>query len=75
MTTERAPDEAFPSTLEHKHGLSEWWPMLPERSAETIEPGQAPTERIYRCQKIGCTETVRIGAGELNLPQATEPQA
>jgi hypothetical protein len=73
MTTERAPDEAFPTTLEHKHGLSEWWPMLPERSAETIEPGRAPTERIYRCQKIGCTEVVRIGAGELNISESAEP--
>jgi hypothetical protein len=70
MTTERAPDSAFPTTLEHKHGLTDWSPMLPERSAETIEPGRAPTERIYRCQKIGCTEVVRIGAGELSQAEA-----
>jgi hypothetical protein len=69
MTTERAPEEAFPTTLEHKHGLSDWSPMLPERSAETIEPGREPTERIYRCQKIGCTEVVRIGAGELQVAE------
>jgi hypothetical protein len=75
MTTERAPDAAFPTTLEHKHGLSDWSPMLPERSAETIEPGRAPSERIYRCQKIGCTEVVRIGAGELNLTEAEQAAA
>jgi hypothetical protein len=72
MTTERAPEAAFPTTLEHKHGLSDWSPMLPERSAETIEPGRAPSERIYRCQKIGCTEVVRIGAGELHLSEAEQ---
>jgi hypothetical protein len=65
MPTEHAPENAFPVTLEHKHGLSEWWPMLPERASETIEPGAAPIERIYRCQKVGCTESVRIGAGDL----------
>jgi hypothetical protein len=65
LTTERTPESWFPMTLEHKHGLDEWSPMLPERSAETIEPGQAPTERFYRCQKIGCMEVVRIGAAEL----------
>jgi hypothetical protein len=70
MTGERAPDSAFPSTLEHKHGLDDWWPMLPERSAETIEPGQAPTERLYRCQKIGCMEVVRLQATDLRTPAA-----
>ncbi len=65
MSTERAPEGAFPMTLEHKHGLTEWWPMLPERSAESIEPGREPKELLYRCQKIGCTEMVRIGATDL----------
>ena len=65
MTTERAPDSAFSSTLEHKHGLDDWWPMLPERSAETIEPGREPTERLYRCQKIGCMEIVKLEAADL----------
>jgi hypothetical protein len=73
MTTERAPEAAYPTTLEHKHGLDEWWPMMAERSAETIEPGRAPTERIYRCQKVGCTEVVRINAGELHMSEAAEP--
>ena len=73
MTTERAPEAAYPTCLEHKHGLDEWWPMMAERSAETIEPGRAPTERIYRCQKVGCTEVVRINAAELNLSEAAEP--
>jgi hypothetical protein len=73
MATERAPEAAYPTTLEHKHGLNDWWPMLPERSAEMIEPGRAPTERIYRCQKVGCTEVVRIGAGDLNISEAAQP--
>jgi hypothetical protein len=76
MTTERAPERApesaFPGTLEHKHGLDEWSPMLPERSAETIEPGKEPTEQIYRCQKIGCTEVIRIGASEVQPVRAPE---
>ena len=55
----------FPTTLHHRHGLSEWWPMLPERSAETLEPGRGPSERFYRCQFVGCTEVVRIDAEEL----------
>jgi hypothetical protein len=65
MTTERAPESEFPTTLEHKHGLSEWVPMLRERSGETIVPGQPPTEQVYRCQRVGCDAQVRIGAGEL----------
>ncbi len=65
MSTERAPEGEFPASLEHKHGIQEWWPMLPERTAETIEPGRAPTERFYRCQKVGCIEIVRIGASEI----------
>ncbi len=66
MTSERAPESAFPTTLEHRHGLDEWWPMLPERSAEVIEPGKDPTERIYRCQKVGCGEVVRLRAADIN---------
>ena len=65
MTTERAPESEFPTTLEHKHGLSEWVPMLRERSGETIVPGQPPTEQVYRCQRLGCDVQVRIGAGDL----------
>jgi hypothetical protein len=65
MTTERAPESEFPTTLEHKHGLSEWVPMLRERSGETIVPGQPPTEQVYRCQRLGCDAQVRIGAGDL----------
>lgn len=65
MTTERAPESEFPTTLEHKHGLSEWVPMLRERSGETIVPGQPPTEQVYRCQRVGCDVQVRIAAGDL----------
>jgi hypothetical protein len=64
MTDQRAP-AVFPTQLAHKHGLDEWWPMLLERSAETLEPGKAPVERFYRCQKVGCTEMVRIDAEAL----------
>lgn len=53
--------------LHHKHGLTEWWPMLPERSAETIEPGKLPAERLYRCQKVGCLEIARIDAEALRI--------
>jgi hypothetical protein len=65
MTVERAPESEFPTTLEHKHGLSEWVPMLRERSGETISPGEPPSEQVYRCQRIGCDAQVRIVAGEL----------
>ena len=72
MTHERAPESAFPGTLEHKHGLDEWWPMLPERTAQTIEPGKDPTELVYRCQKVGCLEVVRIGAADVRTTSASE---
>ena len=75
MTDERAPESAFPSVLEHKHGINEWSPMLPERSAENIEPGKDPTERYYRCQRVGCTETVRIDASELRAPEAVASES
>jgi hypothetical protein len=63
--SDHPPQPAFPATLEHKHGLSEWWPMLPERTAETVQPGEPADERFYRCQKVGCSEMVRIGANDL----------
>jgi hypothetical protein len=71
MSVERKPETAFPATLEHKHGINEWAPMLPEHSGETIEPGKPPTELFYRCQKLGCSEVVRIGASD--LPGKAEP--
>jgi hypothetical protein len=70
MANERAHAADFPSVLAHKHGLSEWVPMLPERSGETIVPGQPPSERLYRCQRVGCDAQVRIGAGELRTTAA-----
>jgi hypothetical protein len=75
MNVERTPESEFPTTLEHKHGLSEWSPMLPERSAQTIEPGLPPTEVLYRCQRIGCDAQVRIGAGEIRSSAATSEAA
>jgi hypothetical protein len=55
----------FPSVLQHKHGLFDWSPMMPERSAETIIPGQPPTERLYRCQSVECGAVVRIDADQV----------
>ncbi len=50
----------FPTELRHQHGLDEWSPMLPERSAETIDPEGRTSERLYRCQSIGCGQVVRV---------------
>jgi hypothetical protein len=47
--------------------------MLPERSAETTRPGEAPTERFYRCQFVGCGEMVRLDAGDLRGAEAARP--
>ena len=71
MTNERAHESDYPSVLEHKHGLSEWVPMLPERSGETIVPGEPPSERLYRCQRVGCDAQVRIAARELRTTAAS----
>jgi hypothetical protein len=46
--------------LEHKHGLDEWSPMMPERSAQAVVVGEQPADVIYRCQRVGCTEVVRV---------------
>ncbi|MDP8905225.1 MAG: hypothetical protein M3N29_07910 [Chloroflexota bacterium] len=45
--------------LEHKHGLDEWSPMLPERTAQTVVIGEVPADEVYRCQRVGCNEVVR----------------
>ena len=62
---EQAPELRFPSSLQHQHGLSEWWPMLPERSAETINPDGTLSDRLYRCQEIGCGQVVKLEAASL----------
>jgi hypothetical protein len=59
------PAPQFPTLMHHRHGLSEWVPMMPERSAETIRPGEPPAERIYRCQRVGCDTVIRIDADEV----------
>jgi hypothetical protein len=46
--------------LEHKHGLDEWSPMMPERSAQAVIIGDEPEQDLFRCQRIGCTEVVRV---------------
>ena len=46
--------------LEHKHGLDEWSPMMPERSADTVVVGERKPDELYRCQRIGCTEVIRL---------------
>ncbi|HUG47460.1 MAG TPA: hypothetical protein VMP67_03505 [Candidatus Limnocylindria bacterium] len=50
--------------LEHKHGLDEWSPMMPERSAQSVVIGEEPEDEMYRCQRIGCTEVVKLGRDE-----------
>lgn len=65
MTDEQAPEPKYPTSLQHQHGLSEWWPMLPERSAETISPEGTLAERLYRCQAAGCGEVVKLEAASL----------
>ena len=53
--------------FEHKHGLDEWSPMLPERTAQTVVVGEEPPDEVYRCQRVGCNEVIRtlppIGVG------------
>lgn len=46
--------------------------MLPERSAETIEPGSGLAERFYRCQAVGCGHVVKIGAATLGVSGGAE---
>ncbi len=58
-TAQTSSGSEEPLHLEHKHGLDEWSPMLPERSASAVVIGDQPTEELYRCQRIGCTEVVR----------------
>ncbi len=65
----RQAAKKVPWKLEHRHGLDEWVPMLPERAAEVASPDAAPPEeRIYRCQRAGCGEVVRVGAEEVTDP-------
>ena len=45
--------------FEHKHGLDEWSPMLPERTAQTVVVGENPPDELYRCQRVGCNEVIR----------------
>jgi hypothetical protein len=46
--------------LEHKHGLDEWSPMMPERSGQSVIVGEEPEDEMYRCQRVGCGEVVRL---------------
>jgi hypothetical protein len=50
--------------IEHKHGLDEWSPMLPERSAQSVVLGEQPPDDVFRCQRIGCTEVIRLTRDE-----------
>jgi hypothetical protein len=52
-----------PVRIEHRHGMDEWSPMLPERAAESVVLDTAPQDRLYRCQRVGCTEVVRLDGG------------
>lgn len=53
--------------LQHKHGLDEWSPMMPERSAQSVALGgdEQPREELYRCQRVGCTEVVKVQKDEV----------
>lgn len=51
-------------TFEHKHGLDEWSPMMPERSAQAVVIGDEAPDEVYRCQRVGCTEVVRLRRDE-----------
>jgi hypothetical protein len=48
--------------LEHKHGLDEWSPMMPERSGQSVVIGEEAPDEMYRCQRVGCNEVVRLKA-------------
>lgn len=48
--------------LEHKHGLDEWSPMMPERSGQSVVLGEESPDELYRCQRVGCNEVVRLKA-------------
>jgi hypothetical protein len=63
--TDQKDAPRFPTSLNHRHGLNEWWPMLADRSAETVVPGEYPSQRFYRCQFVGCGEVVRLDADQL----------
>lgn len=60
------PNSAPPPKVrfEHKHGLDEWSPMMPERSAQAVVIGDEPEEELYRCQRVGCTEVVKVRRDE-----------
>ena len=60
METRVTPTDRQQLRFEHKHGLDEWSPMMAERSAQAVIIGDEPTEELYRCQRIGCTEVVRV---------------
>lgn len=46
--------------LEHKHGLDEWSPMMPERTGQTVIVGEESPDELFRCQRVGCNEVVRL---------------
>jgi hypothetical protein len=65
METQANPSAVSSTTtrsqrVEHKHGLDEWSPMMPERSADTVVVGERKPDELYRCQRIGCTEVIRL---------------
>lgn len=65
MDTQISSRAADGRDLEHKHGLDEWSPMMPERTGQTIVAGEDPPDELFRCQRIGCSEVVRLrGRGE-----------
>jgi hypothetical protein len=60
MDTESTPGPRGTPQIEHKHGLDEWSVMLPERSATSVVLGERPPDDVFRCQRVGCTEVIRL---------------
>lgn len=52
-------------SLEHKHGLDEWSPMMPERSGQSVVIGEEAPDELFRCQRVGCNEVVRLSRDQV----------
>ena len=60
MATERAPDAAYPSTLEHKHGLSDWWAqklIVEYEEARGIRPAGVRRDGTF---EVGASKVINI---------------
>ena len=66
MTNERVSEADYPSVLEHKHGLSEWVPMLPDRDATTPAATSSNAIRLRIGGTILSLSVDSPGAGTFN---------